>query len=44
MNNDDKYCVFVPNDEASHLCDVYQYKVLVPLILNEVYRIDKLID
>ena len=44
LNNTDKYCVFVPNDEASHLCDVYQYKVLVPIILNEAYKINKYID
>ena len=29
-------CIFVPGDEASHLCDVYQYKVIVPSILRRL--------
>lgn len=41
INNNKNGCVFVPNDEASHLCDVYQYKVLVPKILNEVNKLLK---
>lgn len=37
--NKEFICIFVPGDNASHLCDVYQYKIIVPEMLKIASKI-----